>query len=60
MRSEARLAPEIRKFDYEDSNFRSLLVNRLDDARREEDEGCAFFVSAVEGQERKRLTAARP
>jgi len=33
---------------HDDSGFRTLFVNRLDDARREEDEGCAVHVSAIE------------
>ena len=39
---------EIQKYDYDDSGFRSLFVNRLEDARTEENEGVAFCVSVAQ------------
>ena len=37
---------EIAKWGFDDSNFRTLLIHRLDDATRRDDEGVAISVSS--------------
>jgi len=40
-------AAQIQRYDYDDSGFTHLLVQRLSDAPSEEEEGAAFCVSAA-------------